>query len=125
MTKILKHAGVEYSVDQLVAIKGQGINVKTNSEECIADSGTIISADIKKPLVMKQDKRLLILVDSSYPRSERGFEVTLISKHLLKKAKIEEKQVDNPFRATTEQGGFKHGSPWILSSESALAQLRR
>ena len=127
MIKILKRAGIEYNVDQLIAIKGQGINVKTNTAECIADAGTIISADIKKPLVVKQGDQFLILVDSSHPRSERSFEVTLISKHLLKRARIEVEQKSAPslFQNNTLQGGFKRGSPWILSSDSARSEIRQ
>jgi hypothetical protein len=125
MTKILKHAGVEYDLDLLVTIKGQGTTIKSNSEECIADTSTIVSADIQKPLVVKQGNKFLILVDTAHPRSERSFQVTLISKHILKKAKIEVKPIDSPVGRVISQGGFKAGSPWKLVSESARQEFMR
>jgi hypothetical protein len=125
MAKILKHGGVEYDIDVLVKIKGQGTIVKSNSLECIADTSTIVSADIQKPLVVKQGDKFLILIDTTHPRSERSFPVILISKHILKKAKFAAAVDPIVSRSVFPTGGIKHGSPWILSSESARQELSR
>ena len=90
MDKIVKHSGIEYSVDKLILIKGQGIVIKTDNTKCLSDAYTIMSADTKKPIVIKNgDDTFLVIIDSTHPRSERSFEATLISKHILKKAKVE------------------------------------
>lgn len=123
MTKNFKHAGVEYNSDQLIFVKGQCAIIKTNAEECFANADTIISADIKRPLVVRQDKKFLILIDTAHPRNDRNFEVILISKHVLKKTKVLLELGITPARDREQQPSVLQGSPWILASDSARREI--
>ena len=125
MTKTLKHAGVEYDLDKLIKIKGEGVSIKISDKDCITDSSTLISADTKVPIVIKREGVLLILVDTARISDGKTFTVSLISKHTLKKCKIEKIPVVNHNRVTPNQGSFLRSSPWILSSESARREIRQ
>jgi hypothetical protein len=114
MQPTIKHAGVEYSTDLLVAVKGQGTIVKTNEAECIASTSTLMCSTIDKPIVVKSGSTLVILLDSIQPRHKSNFAVTLLSKHILKKAKkTEEVPVAKPF------------NPVIIGSRVGAAEQTR
>lgn len=93
---IIKHLGVEYSVNALIAIKGQGTSIRTNEDECSVTSSTIISVHATKPIVIKEDGHLIILIDTVDIRSKRTFDAMLLSKHIMKKAKIEPPKIIAP-----------------------------
>lgn len=125
MTKILKHAGVEYDFDKIIKIKGEGVLIKISEKDCASDSSTLISADTNVPIVIKREGILVVLIDTVRVADGKPFTVSLISKHTLKKCKIEKVPVVNHNRVTPHQGGFLRSSPWILSSETARREIRQ
>jgi hypothetical protein len=96
MQKTLKHGGVEYDTNLLVSIKGQGTNIRIATSECVSNASTIVSSDIKKPILVNHEGTLLILIDTAEVRGNKSFDAVLLSKHILKKAKVVQEQVRSP-----------------------------
>lgn len=92
MRKVIKHDDVEYSVDKLIAIKSQGVTLQTDNINCRVDSNVVVE-DISKPIAIKDGNGLLILIDT-VKRNQVKFEVVLLSKHILKKARTDLPEVD-------------------------------
>lgn len=92
MQKTLTHGGIKYDTRLLVSIKGQGTNVRITSSECVSNSSTIVSSEIKKPILVNHEGTLLILVDVAETRGNGSFDAVLLSKHILKKARVVQEQ---------------------------------
>jgi hypothetical protein len=92
MRKVIKHDDVEYNVDKLIAIKSQGVTLQTDNINCKID-GSVVIEDISKPIAIKDGNGLLILIDT-LKRDQIKFEVVLLSKHILKKARTDLPEID-------------------------------
>lgn len=100
MSKTLTIAGVDYDISMLFKIKGQGTVTQSDSIYCITDGRTLVDAKIKNPVVARTiidgNDRLYVIIrpqnwmngpDDTRPKGI--IDVCLLSKHILKKAKVE------------------------------------
>lgn len=88
MSKTLSHGGVEYNIDLLLSIKGQGTNIRVKQTECVTSDNVIIDDTIKKPILVNTNGQLTVIIDTPFQRNEKPFDAVLLSKHILKKAKV-------------------------------------
>jgi hypothetical protein len=106
MENVIKHEGVEYNLDRLKAVMSQGVTVQTDTTICKVAQVCKVSNDISKTIAVKEGGNALIIIDAACrDKSIFEFEVVLLSKHILKKAKIDQTSFD--FQSPYVNSGYR------------------
>lgn len=91
MNKTISLHGVDYDTAQLLLIKGQGTKIRTDRAKCIVDEKTIETAEVNHPIVVQHGAELyaVFLPVTHKAKEEANFAACLLSKHILKKARVD------------------------------------
>lgn len=93
MKKTIFFNTTEYNVEKLIYVRNQGIKLDTELIYCIFDNDTVTSDKINIPIVAKTlingEDKLYVLIKPDHYQDKKNLQVSLLSKHILKKAAVE------------------------------------
>lgn len=90
MKTTIKFNDTDYVIDKLLILKNQGTTIDTDIDSCERVPEMIISDKIARPIVVfLHDRLLMVAKPNNMGDDVKNFSATLLSKHTLKKAKVQ------------------------------------